>query len=446
MRKKWIFIGAAFALAMTLTGCRDNAAASIPQQSSQEQTKEQTQMIPMEEAQEAALKAADIVAADADISATTLSEVAGVACYKVEFTSGEYAYAYTINAETGAVMEMSSQEQNAQASGTQTETADPAAPAPAQNATGTGTVDEAAAQKIALEHAGVKAADATITKSKLDYEDGRQVYDIEWYAGGAKYDYEIATDTGEIISSAYEEKTMGADSKNVTVSEADAKKTALDRVSGATDKDLYEWKLDYEDGHRIKGGQTSAVNWIHSILKKQRVLAEDWQLSQCLFGEHLLKTHPDKVVVLVESEKSAVIGSAIFPDYVWLATGGKSQMREEKLRVLSGRTVLLFPDADAYAEWKQRAESMYFCKVVVSDIIERNATPKQKEAHIDIADWIIFQIREGKVMSTANHLVEAERILQRMIEKNPVLQKLIDDLDLVLVGASPIGNDDEKPP
>ena len=262
MRKKWIFTGAAFALAMTLTGCRDNAAASIPQQSSQEQT----QMIPMEEAQEAALKAADIEAADADISATTLSEVAGVACYKVEFTSGEYAYAYTINAQTGAVMEMSSQEQNAPASGTQTETADSTVPAtaqtsgsasaqaqtsaaaPAQNATGTGTVDEAAAQKIALEHAGVKAADATITKSKLDYEDGRQVYDIEWYAGGAKYDYEIATDTGEIISSAYEEKTMGADSKNVTVSEADAKKTALDRVSGATDKDLYEWKLDYDDG------------------------------------------------------------------------------------------------------------------------------------------------------------------------------------------------------
>ena len=254
MKQKWIFTGAAFALAMTLTGCRDNAAASISQPSSQEQTKDQTQMIPMEEAQEAALKAADIEAADADISATTLSEVAGVACYKVEFTSGEYAYAYTINAETGAVMEMSSQEQSAQASGTETAdsaapaTAQTAAPATAQNETGTGTVDEAAAQKIALEHAGVKETDATITKSKLDYEDGRQVYDIEWYAGGAKYDYEIATDNGEIISSAYEEKTMGADSKNVTVSEADAKKTALDRVSGATDKDLYEWKLDYDDG------------------------------------------------------------------------------------------------------------------------------------------------------------------------------------------------------
>ena len=149
----------------------------------------------------------------------------------------------------------SSQEKNAVDTQAQTEATVPTADsattqssAVATAQTVTGTVDEEMAQKIALEHAGVKAADATITKSKLDYEGGRQVYDIEWYAGGAKYDYEIATDTGEIISSAYEEKTMGADSKNITVSEADAKKTALDRVSGATDKDLYEWKLDYDDG------------------------------------------------------------------------------------------------------------------------------------------------------------------------------------------------------
>ena len=197
-----------------------------------------------------------------------------------------------------------------------------------------------------------------------------------------------------------------------------------------------------EDGHRVKGGHTSAVDWIHSILKRQQALPEEWQLSQCLFGEHLLKSNPDKVAVLVESEKSAVIGSAIFPGYVWLATGGKSQMREEKLRALTGRAVLLFPDADGYAEWKQRAGSMTFCRAIVSDIIERNATPKQKADHIDIADWIIYQIQEGKLTCTANHLVEAERILQRMIEKNPVLQKLIDDLDLVLVGANPVGRSD----
>ena len=146
-------------------------------------------------------------------------------------------------------------------------------------------------------------------------------------------------------------------------------------------------------------------------------------------------------------------------------------MREEKLRVLSGRTLLFFPDADAYAEWKERADGMTFCKVVVSDLIEKNrhlvridtqqvfpekalgklpflrqhplpfqyagkvmvsdlieknATPEQKAAHIDIADWIIYQIRDSRINCTADHLVEAERILLRMIEKNPALQKLID--------------------
>ena len=106
-------------------------------------------------------------------------------------------------------------------------------------------------RKIALEHAGVKATDATITKSRLDYEGRRQVYEIEWYAGGKKYDYEIAVDTGEIVSSGYDEKTAGwsgSNSNNVTVSEADAKQTALGRVSGATEKDIYEWQFDYDDG------------------------------------------------------------------------------------------------------------------------------------------------------------------------------------------------------
>ena len=156
------------------------------------------------------------------------------------------------------VMEMSSREKNAVDTQAQTEATVPAADsattqssAAATVQTVTGTVDEEMAQKIALEHAGVKAADATITKSKLDYEGRRQVYEIEWYAGGKKYDYEIAVDTGEILSSAYDEKTSGwsvSNSSNVTVSEADAKQTALGRVSGATQKDIYEWKFDYDDG------------------------------------------------------------------------------------------------------------------------------------------------------------------------------------------------------
>ena len=101
---------------------------------------------------------------------------------------------------------------------------------------------------------------------------------------------------------------------------------------------------------------------------------------------------------------------------------------------------------DAYAEWKERADGMTFCKVMVSDLIEKNATPEQKAAHIDIADWIIYQIRDSRINCTADHLVEAERILLRMTGKNPALQKLIDDLGLVLVSASLIGSGDGNPP
>ena len=251
MKRKLILTGAALSLAVAMTGCGGKPVIN-------QQPSSQAQLISMEAAQEVALKAANIAAEDAAISATTLNEVAGTSCYKVEFTSGDYAYAYTVNAETGAVMEMSSREKNAVDTQAQTEATVPAADsattqssAAATAQTVTDTVDEEMAQKIALEHAGVKATDATITKSKLDYEGRRQVYEIEWYAGGKKYDYEIAVDTGEILSSAYDEKTSGwsvSNSSNVTVSEADAKQTALGRVSGATQKDIYEWKFDYDDG------------------------------------------------------------------------------------------------------------------------------------------------------------------------------------------------------
>lgn len=251
MKRKLILTGAALSLAVAMTGCGGKPVIN-------QQPSSQAQLISMEAAQEVALKAANIAAEDAAISATTLNEVAGTSCYKVEFTSGDYAYAYTVNAETGAVMEMSSREKNAVDTQAQTEATVPAADsattqssAVATAQTVTGTVDEEMAQKIALEHAGVKATDATITKSKLDYEGRRQVYEIEWYADGKKYDYEIAVDTGEILSSAYDEKTSGlsvSNSSNVTVSEADAKQTALGRVSGATQKDIYEWKFDYDDG------------------------------------------------------------------------------------------------------------------------------------------------------------------------------------------------------
>lgn len=276
MKQKQLFItGTALALAAALAGCGAAAPAADQTQA------RQPSYISMTQAQTAALDAANIEAADADISSSTLDEVAGVSCYKVEFTAGGRAYDYSINAETGEVMEMSVHDEaaapadapqtdvpvsgtaTAPASGTTTAPASSsshAASASVQAAPNTnasaGKVDEARAKEIALTHAGVKAADATVTKSKLDYDDGRQVYEIEFYVSGSsgytEYDYEIEAATGKIVGYDHDAESYAppAQSTNsgVKVTEATAKKTALSRVSGATEKDIYEWKLDYDDG------------------------------------------------------------------------------------------------------------------------------------------------------------------------------------------------------
>ena len=57
-----------------------------------------------------------------------------------------------------------------------------------------------------------------------------------------------------------------------------------------------------------------------ALMRRKGLLPEEWELSQCLFGEHLLSLYPDRTVALVESEKTAVICAGFIPEYVWLAT------------------------------------------------------------------------------------------------------------------------------
>ena len=192
-------------------------------------------------------------------------------------------------------------------------------------------------------------------------------------------------------------------------------------------------KYNPETGHRIK--DTGGINWIHSIMKKQKLLPEDYNLAQCLFGEHLLKAYPNKVVALVESEKSALIASSVYPDYVWLATGGKSQLSIDKLKVLKGRTIIMFPDVDGFEYWANKAKELEAigCKVIVSVLLEKNATDEDRVNKIDIADWLIRYLSDGTVTEAGNELSKAERALQSMIDSNPALQMLIDAFDLQLI-------------
>ena len=107
---------------------------------------------------------------------------------------------------------------------------------------------------------------------------------------------------------------------------------------------------DATSGHRIKGA--GSISWVHSELKRVGKLAEAWTLTQCLYGEHLLKDNPTMPVALVEAYKTAHVGAIVMPEYLWLATDSLSGLTAERLAPLKGRMVLLFPDeGKGYEEW-----------------------------------------------------------------------------------------------
>ena len=210
---------------------------------------------------------------------------------------------------------------------------------------------------------------------------------------------------------------------------------------------------DPETGHRIKDPDVPGrVTWVHSMMKKAGMLPENWELSQCLFGEHLLPLYPDKPVGLVESEKTAVIAAGLMPKYLWLATDGKSGLNE-RLNVLRGRKVIAWPVVDGFQEWTDKLAGFTELAITVSPLLQQVASPEDFAAHIDIADWLIRCHSERSeespaVMpgpdraSPARHsasFLRAARYLPP--ETMDAVEGLIDDLDLEFFGAEKVEED-----
>jgi len=115
---------------------------------------------------------------------------------------------------------------------------------------------------------------------------------------------------------------------------------------------------------------------------------------QCLFGMHLLSMFPDKIVMIVESEKSAIIGALEQPQFIWLACGGIYGAKWSSPQVfecLKGRTVILAPDLSATDDWKIRAQKLTAAGIDVSvfEELEKHATAEDKKSGLDIADFIL---------------------------------------------------------
>ena len=79
-----------------------------------------------------------------------------------------------------------------------------------QTVTQTGTastkayITAEAAKNAALSHAGISESDVAQLEIEFDSEDGLMVYEVEFYAGGSEYDYDIDARTGEVVKSSRE--------------------------------------------------------------------------------------------------------------------------------------------------------------------------------------------------------------------------------------------------
>ena len=117
---------------------------------------------------------------------------------------------------------------------------------------------------------------------------------------------------------------------------------------------------------------------------------EDYNLKQCLFGLHLVNTDKTKPIALVESEKSAIIASIAFPEFIWMATGGLMNLKFDLLKPLAHRRVILFPDAGCYDLWNQKVKDLpKNIHFMISDLVRNKASELEKEEGWDIADFII---------------------------------------------------------
>lgn len=158
----------------------------------------------------------------------------------------------------------------------------------------------------------------------------------------------------------------------------------------------------FENGHTVKmpdktGRIKPRTIWIHSLiiepLEWLQAYLDQKTRCDCLFGEHLLAKYLDKWVAIFESPKTAILAAAHFPDAVCLAVGALDYLTYDRVKVLKGRKVILYPDLSkdgkTFASWSEKADRFKgIADFKVSRILEDNATDEQRALGLDMADFM----------------------------------------------------------
>ena len=227
-------------------------AVSAKPDTAQPNTNQTAGEITVEEAKTIALEHAGVKAADATFIQAKRDYENGRSVYEIEFVvasgNGYLEYDYDIATADGSIVSFDYDIEGYTA---------PVITQPSTTQTaGSITVEEA--KTIALNHAGLTTDAVTFVKAQQDYDDGRLVYEIEFVTssgnGYLEYDYEIDAATGGVVSYDYDAENYAPQPTTTTtttgglIDEATAKLTAVNQVPGASTSDIYEWKLDHDDG------------------------------------------------------------------------------------------------------------------------------------------------------------------------------------------------------
>lgn len=157
--------------------------------------------------------------------------------------------------------------------------------------------------------------------------------------------------------------------------------------------------------------------WVSMIFKRRYPECGRYIVTKhCLFGEHLISKRRATVgtdpsvqpevadicvsphcctVAIVESERSAVVLSELFPECIWMAYSYPSNFTVDKLAPLQGCVVSIYPHTDptgctyvSFLELADQARRLYDIDLSVVSLLEEHASEEQKERCIDILDFI----------------------------------------------------------
>jgi hypothetical protein len=198
---------------------------------------------------------------------------------------------------------------------------------------------------------------------------------------------------------------------------------------------------------------TTGTDFLHSIIEKHHTRNNkplpEWleaytkqdKLISCLFGEHLLSKYRSNPVALVEAPKTAVYGTLYFglpektENFIWLAVYNKSSFSFDKLKVLQGRFVYVFPDlskdGSTFKEWENKAKEyesrLPGTRFIFSDLLEQLAPEQDKAKGYDFADYLIkhdwrqFRKRNISIQQPQNEPEKVDALTVPVIKQPDVL-------------------------